>query len=127
MLVVRITTAALMFFGQLLLSVHLSPSISPATIAQPSVAKLLRLGMACFINATLSSVFVNSTSSYNSTSGVVTVVQLGSNDPANLATGNCSLLAASPRRLLAITEQLAAVSASRDLALSSYSQVHDIS
>lgn len=86
---------------QVFVGVTLSAAITPAAISTPSVGLLIRLGIACYINVPVSTVFINGITVFNATTGNSTVISVALTDPVNTATGSCSLLnTTQARRLL---------------------------
>ena len=77
----------------------LSPSITAAAVASPSVGLLIRLAIACGASVPVATVFINATSAFNASTGVLAVQPLAPTDAANTATGACALVGGTRRRL----------------------------
>ena len=94
----RATSPAVPFSTCVLVKVSLNlsfisnASLTPASVALPTAAVLLRLGVACTANVSLDSVLLEAV--WSSDSGAAPVL-LGPSDPANSATGACAALLSS--------------------------------
>lgn len=78
----------------------LSPSITAAAVASPSVGLLIRLAISCGARVPLGSVFINATTAFNGSTGALSVQPLAPTDAANTATGACALVGGTRRRSL---------------------------
>ena len=97
---------ALSVYAQVTLRFRLSRSITLAAIETASAVLKLRLGLSCYANVTLASVYISRVKTYNASTGAVVDTYMSRSHAGNIITGNCSLVKSTvqSRGLLALND-----------------------
>lgn len=77
---------------QVILRFRLSRSITLAAIEAAAAVLKLRLGLACYANVTLASVYISKVKSFDPSTGVEVITYMSRSHAGNTLTGNCSLI-----------------------------------